>query len=66
MIIHVPKIHDCITYINSFIVYHKNDFEVLMVVTVCPVSKSDRWIERYYKIEFSRFTCIVWGEANHV
>ena len=31
----------CITCINSFIAYHKNDLEILMIIMVCPVSKSD-------------------------
>ena len=26
--IHIPKIHNCITCINSFIAHHKNDLEV--------------------------------------
>jgi len=28
MTIYIPKIHDCITCINSFIAYYKNDLEV--------------------------------------
>ena len=31
---HTPKIHDCITCINSLFAYHKNDLEILMVVMV--------------------------------
>ena len=41
------SIFSCTTCINSFIAYHKNDLEILMVSTVCPVSKSDHQIERY-------------------
>ena len=59
MIIQVPKIHDCITCINLFIAYHKNDLEILTVATVCPVFKSDRRIERYHMIKFARSACIV-------
>ena len=54
-----PKNHDCITCIHSFIAYHKNDLEILMVATVCPVSKSDRRIERYYMIKFIRSAYIM-------
>ena len=61
-----PKNHDCITCINSFIAYHKNDLEVLTVTTVCAVSKSDSRIERYCMIKFTRLACIVWGEADQV
>ena len=39
--------------INLFIVYHKNDLEVLTVTTMCPVSKSDHRIERYRMIKFA-------------
>ena len=63
---HISKVHDCITCINSFIVYHKNDLEILMVIIVCRISKSDRQIERYHEIKFSRSACIVWGETDHV
>ena len=59
MTIHVSNIHDCITCINLFIAYHKNDFEVLTVVTVCSVSNSNRKIERYRLIKFARSTCIM-------
>ena len=54
-----PKNHGCITCINSFIAYHKNDLEILMVTTVCPVSKSNHRIERYRIIKFAQLTCIV-------
>ena len=54
-----PKSHDCNTCINSFIAYHKNDLEILMVTMVCPVYKSDRRIERYHMNKFPRSTCIV-------
>ena len=49
----------CITCINSFIAYHKNDLEILTVAMVCPVSESNHWIERYHMIKFARSTCIV-------
>ena len=61
-----PKNHDCITCINSFIAYHKNDLEILTVTMVCPVSKSNRRIERYHKIKLSWYACIAWGEVDHV
>ena len=54
-----PKNYDCITWINSFIAYHKNDLEILMVATVFPVSKSDHQIERYHMIKFAWLACIV-------
>ena len=47
----------CITCINSFIAYHKNDLEILMIAAT--VIKSDYWIERYRVIKFARSTCIV-------
>ena len=53
------KNHYCITCINSFIACHKNDLEILMVTTVCSVSKSNRWIERYHMIKFAWSACIV-------
>ena len=56
----------CITCINSFIAYHKNDLEILTVATVFPVIKSNYRIERYLMIKFAQSACIVWGEANHV
>ena len=56
---YIPKNHDYITFINSFIAYRKNDFEILMAKTVCPVFKSDYQIERYNMIKFARSTCIV-------
>ena len=43
----------CITCINSFIAYHKSDLEILTIATVCSVSKSDRWIERYRMTDFA-------------
>ena len=49
----------CITCINSFITYHKNDLEILMVATMFPASKSGHWIERYRMIKFARLACIV-------
>ena len=54
-----PKNHYCITFINSFIAYHKNDLEILMAKTICPVFKSDYQIERYNMIKFTRSACIV-------
>ena len=51
----------CITCINSFIAYHNNDLEILTVATVCPISKSDRRIERYHMIKFSQSACILFG-----
>ena len=53
------SIFSCITCINSFIAYHKNDLEILAVTTVFLVSKSDHRIERYRMIKFARLTCIV-------
>ena len=61
-----PKNHNYITCINSFISYHENDLEVLMVATICPVPKSDCQIKRYRMIKFARSICIVWGEADHM
>ena len=61
MTIHVSNIHDCITCINLFVAYHKNDFEVLTIAMICPISKSDRQIYRYHKIKFSRSACILFG-----
>ena len=49
----------CITCINSFIAYHKNDLEILMVAMVCSVSKLDHRIERYCTIKFAWSACIV-------
>ena len=45
--------------LNLFIAYHKNDLEILMVMTVCPVSKSNRRIERYRMIKFAQSACIM-------
>ena len=61
MTIRVPEIHDYITCINFFIAYYKNDLEVLTVMTVCPVSKSNRRIERYHMIKFAWSPCILFG-----
>ena len=49
----------CITCINSFIAYHKNDLEILTVATAFPVFKSDHRIERHRMIKFAQSTCIV-------
>ena len=49
----------CITCINSFITYHKNDLEILTVAMVCLVSKLDYRIEKYRIIKFARSACIV-------
>ena len=43
----------CITCVNSFIAYHKNDLEILMITTVFLVFKSDHQIERYRMIKFA-------------
>ena len=51
--------HDCITCINLFIAYHKNDLEILTVTTIYLVSKSDLRIERYRMIKFAQSACIV-------
>ena len=50
---YTPKNQDYITFINSFIAYHKNNLEILTVTTVCSVFKSDRRIERYRMIKFA-------------
>ena len=49
----------CITCINSFIAYHKNDLKILTISMVCLVSKSEHRIERYHLIKSARSTCIV-------
>ena len=49
----------CITCINLFIAYHKNDFEILTITMVCPVSKSNHRIKRNHMIKFAWSTCIV-------
>ena len=54
-----PKIMIALHALNLFIAYHKNDLEILMVMTVCPVSKSDRRIEKYCMIKFARSACIM-------
>jgi len=36
---YVPKNHSCILVINSFITYHENDLEILMITMACLVSK---------------------------
>ena len=56
------SICSCIVCINSFIAYHKNDLEILMVATMFPVSKSDHQIERYHMIKFALSTCIVFRQ----
>ena len=53
------SICSCIVCINTFIVYHKNDFEILTVATMFPVSELDHWIERYHMIKFLRSICIL-------
>ena len=50
------SICSCITCINSFIAYHKNDPEILIVATVFPISKLNHRIERYRMIKFARST----------
>ena len=54
-----PKNHYCITFINSFIAYHKNDLEILTVTIICSISKSDHQIERYRIIKFAWSACVV-------
>ena len=49
----------CITSINSFIAYHKNNLLILKVATVFLVSKSNHRIERYLMIKFAQSACIV-------
>ena len=49
----------CITCINSFIAYHKNDLEILTIATLFSVFKLDHRIERYRMIKFARSACIV-------
>ena len=65
MTIHVPQkiilaLHAsiclCITCINSFIAYHENDLEILMVATVFSDFKSDHRIERYRMIKYAKPT----------
>ena len=58
---YTPKNHDYITFINSFIAYHKNDLEILTVMTVYPIPELDHRIERYHMIKFSQSTCILFG-----
>jgi len=41
--------------------YHKNDLETLTIATICPIPKSDCRIERYHKIKFLWFACILCG-----
>jgi len=52
------------TCINLFIAYYKNDLEIIMVVAVCPVSKSDYRIERYCMIKFARHALHL-GRVDH-
>ena len=59
--IYIPKNNSCITCNNSFIAYYKNDLEILTVVTICLIPKSDHQIERYHMIKFSRPACILFG-----
>ena len=49
----------CTACINSFIAYHKNDLEILMITTVFLVFQSNHRIERYHMIKFAWSTCIV-------
>ena len=58
---YTQKIQSFITCINSFIAYHKNDLEILIVMTVCQIPKLDCQIKRYHMIKFSRSTCILFG-----
>ena len=57
----------CITCINSFIAYHKNDLEILTVVMVLSVFKLDCWIERncMIKLHGQHALCLgVWFTSN--
>ena len=49
----------CITCINSFIAYQKNDLEILTVTRVFSIFKSNNRIERYRMIKFAWSTYIV-------
>ena len=55
----------CITCINSFMAYHKNDLEILTVIMVCLVSKSDHRIERYRMIKLHGQHALCLGRVNH-
>ena len=55
----------CITCINSFIAYTKNDLEILTVKMVCLVSKSDHQIERYRMIKLHDQHAGCLGKVNH-
>ena len=60
------KIMIALHALKLFIAYSKNDLEILTILTVCRISKSDRRIERYHEIKFSQPACIVWGETDHM
>ena len=55
----------CITCINSFIAYTKNDLEILTVKMVCLVSKSDHQIERYRMIKLHDQYALCLNRVNH-
>ena len=55
----------CITCINSFIAYHKNDLEILTITTVFPISKSDHWIERYRMSSLHGQHALRLGKVDH-
>ena len=55
----------CITCINSFMAYHKNDLEILTVIMVCSVSKSDHWIERYRMIKLHGQHALCLGRVDY-
>ena len=59
------KNHDCITCINSFIAYYKNDLAILTVTAVCPVSKSDHQIKRYRMIKLHGQHALCLGRVDH-
>ena len=59
------SICSCITCINSFIAYHKNDLEILTFIMVSPVSKSDHRIERYRMIKLHDQHALYLGRVNH-
>ena len=73
MTIHVPQkiilaLHAsiclCITCINSFIAYHKNNLEILTVIMVCSVSKLDHRIERYRMIKLHSQHALCLGRVD--
>ena len=55
---HIPKLHDCITYIDSFIAYHKNDLDAQFPNQTVEL-KDITWSSLHYLHAF----CL--GETNH-